>query len=84
MKTNRFIQALTAALLLAAAPAETRAASLLGDGNFDKLPAGTAPDVGVPAGRWFLHPNNSSRWESSPQGISIAPSPAGGTGNALR
>jgi hypothetical protein len=84
MKTNRLTKTLLAALLLAAAPAETHAASLLGDGNFDKLPAGTAPDVGVPAGRWFLHPNNSSRWERSPEGISIAPSPAGGTGNALR
>ena len=39
------MRALVLAVLLAAAPAETRAASLLGDGNFDKLPAGTAPRV---------------------------------------
>ena len=84
MKTNRLTKTLLAALLLAAAPAETHAASLLGDGTFDNLSVGTAPNPGQPAGRWFLHPNNSSRWESSPQGISIAPSPAGGTGNALR
>ena len=84
MKTNRLTKTLLAALLLAAAPAETHAASLLGDGTFDNLSVGTAPTPGQPAGRWFLHPNNSSRWERSPEGISIAPSPAGGTGNALR
>jgi hypothetical protein len=83
MKTNRFIQALTAALLLAAAPAETHAASLLGDGNFDNLPVGNAPNPNEPAGRWYFIGNNT-RWEPSPEGVAIVPAPAGGDGNALR
>ena len=53
MKTNRSIKTFHTALLLAAAQSGTQAASLLADGNFDNLPVGTAPNVGVPAGHWF-------------------------------
>jgi hypothetical protein len=83
MKTNLFIQGLTAALLLAAAPTGTHAESLVTDGDFDALPVGTAPDRGNPAGGWFQ--SDRLDWsELAPSQISIAPGPAGGTGNALR
>jgi len=84
MKTNLLIQALSAALLLAAAPVGTRAEALVTDGDFDSLPAGTAPDRGNPAGGWFFEPDRVDWAELAPSQISIAPAPGGGTGNALR
>ncbi len=83
MKTNPTLKALTAALLLAAAPTGSHAASLLEDGDFDALPVGNAPNPSEPAGGWHFVQNNT-RWEPSPEGVSIVPAPAGGDGNALR
>ncbi len=81
MKANLTIKTLTAALLLAAALSPAHAASLITDGDFDDLPTGTAPNVGTPAGHWSFYPGHP---ELAASQVSIAPVPAGGSGNALR
>jgi len=83
MKTTHLLKALTAALLLAAALSPGHAASLLTNGDFDSLPVGTAPDVGRPVGGWSQNPDAEAT-ETAPSQVTIAPAPAGGTGNALR
>jgi len=85
MRTNNTFKAVITALLLGTGLSGARAASLLADGDFDSLPAGTAPDVGTPAGHWLFPADYPSLWrEQTPSQVSIVPVPGGGTGHCLQ
>ncbi len=78
-------------LLLAAAlatPAGSHAGSLLNDGTFDHLPAGTAPDRSTPAGSWrwpasYLSAEGKDFSEAFPSQFTIANAPGNVGGQAL-
>jgi len=87
MRILRTIKPLLAALLMAAAPSGTYAASFLVDGDFDNLPVGTAPDRNTPAGGWFWPAkylrtsDGKSFTETSVSQVSIVPAPGDGGGD---
>jgi hypothetical protein len=89
MKRQNTARTFAIALLLAGRLSGAHAASLISDGDFDRLPAGTAPDNSQPAGPWsfprdYFIAGTDFAAETSVSQFTIVPAPAGGTGNALR
>jgi hypothetical protein len=78
--TARFFVFITACALAAAAHAQP---NLMNHGDFDGLPAGTAPNCGIPAGAWHFVPGLC---ELSAQEFQIVPTSTfdqSATGNSL-
>lgn len=84
MKPSR-IEMLLAALLFCAIGTSSRAGSILLDGDFDSLPIGTAPSVGVPAGHWTFPADYVSGFvgETNVSEFTTAFAPGGANGNCL-